>query len=347
VVGLSRDTLWYDYGFREPQGPVPRESYQKRVLKKAIFRAAKRVIGDSPPVCSSQYVVLVSRQNTRLILNEEEVVSVLTEETNLPVIRIRMEGFNRLKEMASKVRCAQMLVGVHGSALALAMFLSRGAALVELFPYAIDPRDYTPYKTLAESLALVYSSWSNSNPNNTFPHPEYPPLLGGIAHLPLQEQRDILESNSVPPHLCCTSPLWLFRVYQDTVVDTFSFRQTLQATIQRKNDLQDMNLDAGLETPLKPGPVRSVKCSRSKEGHEASETVTLSWSSPWNLKYFQKPSVNYEILLKEDGTNTAQARFSRGTQLTLNPGHGKPLTIWIRCHLNAEKGPFPTEPTRC
>lgn len=42
-----------------------------------------------------------------------------------------------------------MAIGLHGSILAMAMFLPMGALLVELYPYAVPADNYTPYKTMA------------------------------------------------------------------------------------------------------------------------------------------------------------------------------------------------------
>ena len=60
---------------------------------------------------------------------------------------------------------------MHGSILALAMFLPPRSAVVELFPYGVPPQDYTPYRTLAElpHMQLAYGAWQVSEQGCTRP----------------------------------------------------------------------------------------------------------------------------------------------------------------------------------
>ena len=56
--------------------------------------------------------------------------------------------------------CA-VTIGMHGSILILNMFLPRNALSVELYPYAVPPENYTPYRTMAHlpGMELKYIPW--------------------------------------------------------------------------------------------------------------------------------------------------------------------------------------------
>jgi protein O-mannose beta-1,4-N-acetylglucosaminyltransferase len=64
-----------------------------------------------------------------------------------------------------------------------------------------------------------YVSWSNTIEANSVPHPERGADGGGIAHLAASLQAKIRRVKTVPLHRCCTDPYWLYRIYQDTVVE--------------------------------------------------------------------------------------------------------------------------------
>ncbi|KAI0238793.1 Protein O-linked-mannose beta-1,4-N-acetylglucosaminyltransferase 2 [Lamellibrachia satsuma] len=126
-----------------------------------------------------------------------------------------------LEEIIKRIRSAAVVVGMHGSLLTLAMFMLPGSILIELFPYAVNPLHYTPYSTLASlpGMAVTYRAWRNMDPNRSVTHPSAAPEVGGIDHLERNEQDRIMCSPEVPLHLCCKDPEWLFRIYQDTIVD--------------------------------------------------------------------------------------------------------------------------------
>ena len=105
---------------------------------------------------------------------------------------------------------------MHGSALALAMFLPPGAGLLELFPYAVDSKLFSPYQTMASlpGSQLAYAAWENNDIERTRTYPDRSPDLGGLAHLDGEERRRIELSDHVEPRPCCSDPEWLYRIYQ-------------------------------------------------------------------------------------------------------------------------------------
>lgn len=280
VAGLSQHSVWYRYGFTEPQHP--KEGCEVtgefvRGFAKHIF--AKLTAGDPGKDCdeTSRYAVLIGRKTTRLIINDIELSNAIVHATGHKVVLAYLET-DDLKQIISLVSCAELLVGVHGAHLMLALFLRQGATLLELFPYAVPPDDYTPYKSLATlpGMDIVYKSWSNKWPQNSITHPDRPAEYGGLLHLKPEERKRIEGMDYVAKHLCCSDPAWLYRIYQDTVVDIPSLLDVLLDKTMPKTS------NSHLE--LYPGTVRHLSCSPSNGG------FWISWEPPWNLEVINASS---------------------------------------------------------
>ena len=175
------------------------------------------------------HIVLFSRTRNRLLLNEHDLCSMLEATFGKAVTILRMETHD-LEAQIEVLQDTDVAIGLHGSALVMAMFLPPGATLVELFPYGINPDNYTPYKTMAEldGMGIRYLRWVNTDEAGSVAHPDRSANLGGITHLPAAEQARI-RASGVPVHLCCSSPYWLYRIYQDTVVDIAAIVALLSA----------------------------------------------------------------------------------------------------------------------
>ena len=105
-------------------------------------------LGISPSESAPKEAVILSRRHNRLIVNEAELSFELAANVGVRVRTLSMEDVP-IEEIIKRLSSAVVVVGMHGSLLALAMFLPPGSILVELFPYAINPLHYTPYRTLA------------------------------------------------------------------------------------------------------------------------------------------------------------------------------------------------------
>ena len=86
--------------------------------------------------------------------------------------------------------------------------------------------------TLTPGMNLRYAAWVNTDEARSQSHPDNPPHLGGLAHLTPAERTkvgcwrrglwrrvaylsaQIIDAKTVPPHVCCSDPAWLFRIYQ-------------------------------------------------------------------------------------------------------------------------------------
>ena len=146
-VGLSKETRWYDYGFDKPQGPIKDHKATARHIRPAaeFFRAR---LGISNSQSDAKEAVILSRRHNRLIVNEAELSFELAANIWVQVRTLSLEDVP-IEEIIKRVSSAAVATGIHGSLLALAMFLPPGAILVELFPYAVNPLHYTPYRTMA------------------------------------------------------------------------------------------------------------------------------------------------------------------------------------------------------
>ncbi|GFN79273.1 protein o-linked-mannose beta-1,4-n-acetylglucosaminyltransferase 2 [Plakobranchus ocellatus] len=219
-TGLSQGTLWYQYGFYRPQGPL--------LVNASVLENVHRAVGylasilETPCLfCSSgNYLVLLSRKDNRLIINEGDLVLSLVRSTKLKVMAVSLETHS-IREIISILKGSKGILGMHGSLLIFGIFLQPGSIFIELFPYAINPSKYTPFKTFCglPGSGIVYKSWSNSNFSKTVGHPYRSPDQGGIHHLSLEAQAEIVSQTEVPEHLCCEDPSWLYHIYQDTHVD--------------------------------------------------------------------------------------------------------------------------------
>jgi protein O-mannose beta-1,4-N-acetylglucosaminyltransferase len=216
IVGNSKALTWYQYGFRGMQGPILNSYFNgdilRRILSKKLwdgFETGKRKI------------TIFSRTKNRKIVNENDLLDALRKKVNQTVVKLSLETYldQEFTVLAKEINESKVIIGMHGSLFAMIPWLPEGAIVIEIFPYAVQAKNYTPYKTLCELLNIEYYAIETLNKNMTIEYPNRPRLLGGITHLNEYERRKILESTQVPPHRCCQNPEWLFRIYQDTVVD--------------------------------------------------------------------------------------------------------------------------------
>lgn len=340
IVGLSKTTTWYQYGFVQPQGPKANILVSGHEIRQfARFMAEQLNVSRAGRPMGQDYILVFSRTQNRLILNEAELLLALAREFHMKTVTVSLEDHS-FADVVGLVGNASMLVSMHGAQLITALFLPRGATLVELFPYAVNPEHYTPYKTLATlpGMDLHYVAWWNTAPENTVTHPERPWDEGGIAHLDQAEQARILQSREVPRHLCCRNPEWLFRIYQDTRVDIPSLLQTIRRVVKGRPGPRRQKQTVSLY----PGKVREARCEASVRG--ASEArLTVSWQIPWNLKFLKVREVRYEVWLQEQGENT-YVPYILALQNHTFTENIKPFTtylVWVRCIFNKLLlGPF-------
>ncbi|XP_019750647.1 protein O-linked-mannose beta-1,4-N-acetylglucosaminyltransferase 2 isoform X3 [Hippocampus comes] len=350
-VGVSKMTTWYQYGFVQPQGPKAnilvsgneiRQFSKAFMVKMNVTRFAEvektsRNAGDESE--KDEYIVVFSRSTTRLMLNEAELIIALAQEFKMKVLKVSLEE-QSFPSIVQVISGASILVSMHGAQLITSLFLPRGAIVVELFPFAINPEQYAPYKTLATlpGMDLHYFSWRNTKEENTVTHPDRPWEQGGITHLEKQEQERILSSQEVSRHLCCRNPEWLFRIYQDTLIDIPSLLDVVREGMKTRlsfNKSKPAN-------KIHPGKVREPQCQTSVQATDKAQLI-ISWKIPWNLKYLKVKEVNYEVWIQEQGENTYMPYIIQQQNFTFSENIKPFITylVWVRCIFNNNLlGPF-------
>jgi len=348
-VGISKYTTWYQYGFVEPQGP----SHDVRVTADNIRRFCEfmRVQLNVTEVLSSseRVIVLLSRRYNRLILNEIDLAFALAQNFNQKVVTVAMETHS-FRDMIYLVSKSSILLGMHGSLLSLAMFLPRRSTVVELFPYAINPVHYTPYRTLVNlrGMDVNYLAWQNMDIAKTVPHPERSWDEGGITHLPQEEQQKIMSSHEVPLHLCCRNAEWLYRIYQDTIVDVDAVVSLLQNNDVWKPHSFSADKDYVGNKQLSPSHVRNIVCSGDKLVH-GQPSLQLSWQPPANIGFINFVELKYEVWIQEEGEDDYTAWMLTQYQYTFTAGiqPGTNYYVWIRCIVDGTVGPFNINHASC
>ena len=192
LVGLSKTTTWYQYGFFEPQSPLPNSDAKSQHLHSVSAYLLNSITKDCPICGSGGHLVLVSRKETRRILNEMDLVLAISKEFRVKVMTVSLDTLE-LAEIVPIIHSSRGIIGMHGSLLSLAMFLKQGSIMIELFPYAVNPANYTPYKTLCQipGMLIAYRAWVNQDLESSVPHPDWPAEFGGLYHLPHQQQQEV------------------------------------------------------------------------------------------------------------------------------------------------------------
>lgn len=308
VIGNSKRTAWYQYGFNGPQGPIEdksvngwhvREAAEFVKRRAAFFRRRNtfHLFNTSPQNPTSniyeqagvfdpskhdshEYIGIFDRLRSRIIVNKRELADALEKKFRMRVLFLRLES-HPLEILLDAVGNTRVLLGMHGALLVLAAFAKPRTVLLEMYPFAVPAENYTPYKTLSnlEGVNLVYRSWVNTHIEKNIPHPEYPLALGGIQSLAPEVQEQIKSTHTVPPHKCCTDPYWLYRIYQDTVVVIPEIIEVLAEALMESNAMRD---PVNVRSYLEPQPVEFVGCSSKKLEDSDQYYLDLSWTSPWN-----------------------------------------------------------------
>lgn len=333
LMGLVKNTTWYQYGFVRPQGPLEHQ-VNGFSLKTFIYFMRKKYSLEKNPEILVESAVLLVRKLNRLILNEIELTYKLVHDLGLKVEVVSQETHS-LVEIISKISTAGVLIGMHGSLLILSLFLPAGAMLLELFPYAVNPNNYTPYRTLVSlpGFNITYASWRNFDAKKTRTHPNRAPYEGGIRHLHPKEQEVILSSGEVPLHLCCDDPQWLFRIYQDTEVNVNEIVELVAKHRKHFSVNRSPIQNEILQRKLLPYRIESIKCS-SNGAHNSESILSISWDAPMNIDSVAQEGFVYELWLQELGTESYLTFHSsmNSCKVTSNDGIKKNTSyyVWIR-----------------
>ena len=217
---VSNISLWYQWGMAEKhEGPLPNPKVTPEHFREfkdyVIQKLGIRDVTECPSMMP--YGVLFSRKRHRKILNQKALIGSIENEFQLTMQVVSLEE-DSVKEIIRQLSCARLLVSMHGALMILSMFLPRGAMVVEMYPYAINPDFYQVYKRMLElqDLDIEYIAWRNMNVSESVIPSGYYFL---INELDVEERSAILSRTEAPRKICCTDPEWEFRIYQDTRVN--------------------------------------------------------------------------------------------------------------------------------
>ena len=331
-IGLVRSSLWFDYGFTGVQGRIANPTITGKDLR--LFRDFILSAGNLVPVKSSNggCVVFVKRTASRRIVNEDYVKETIINSMKLLgqkfVCLVEVDLLKDRSELIlSAVYKSDMLVGMHGAGMALAAFLPTGAAVLEMFPFAIDPVNVSPIMAMCDlrDVGLHYVYWRNLNRSSSIPPATTDPLGGGIQHLPPQRQAEILHLEKVDAVPCCHDPAYLYYMFQDTVVGN-DFDRTVSRAFKMLAEfyIDDFVFDS-YETVkrlwLMPGPVFNIACRCHDD-----KSIDISWADPLNSAEFD--SLDYEVSAVV-GDDVVYSGTVQDTQLKLHTTDCHNLKLWI------------------
>ncbi|KAJ3055011.1 Protein O-linked-mannose beta-1,4-N-acetylglucosaminyltransferase 2 [Rhizophlyctis rosea] len=366
VVGNSKLTTWYQYGFDRPQGPIENkivngmhvrevaewfvrrmgiplgedEDYNRFVGKDEDKLVEVGKAGKDLDYIGTDVIVILSRKSNRLILNEKGLAKHLEKTYGMEVKFVRNEDHS-FDEQITILRRAKMVIGMHGSILVMGMFCRRGTVLVEVYPFGVPAHHYTPYRTMANlpGMALIYRALEIAEEKNAIPHPERIALSGGLKHLPKDEQEKIKTTKYVPQHLCCTNPYWLYRIYQDTIIPPDDLTAVLDDALKESQELlsayQRRNWE---ETDLLPTRVRQIHCMEG--ANRKPGELWARWDLPWNGAKVDQ----WNIVI----TNTGREYVGGGAVPKLAIGGFKPgeeVELWVRPIVGGFKGEWGAKQT--
>ncbi|KAL1110508.1 hypothetical protein AAG570_008036 [Ranatra chinensis] len=327
-TGMLTDSVFFQYGFNMPQGP--KISNMTGIILRQFSNYILNSLGiPSPTWPQYSKCTLISRKINRKILNEckiEEYVADLTKQvhrSNITVMKVDV-SCNSTIELLSAISTSNLLIGMHGSAMILAIFLPEGASVVELFPLGISPEAVSPLNTVSHFPGIYFSylPWKNENEKNSFVHPEYPPILGGVNHLSPERRNEIINLKNIPPVLCCHDTAYLYRMYQDTIVDD-TLIPVLKKAIRNWGICCEAYDDYLDKVWFFPAPVRIITCSVTKTG------VQILWERPHNV---EERVVHYKLTLSTNGQHFSLSTTS--TFLDINTTWTKDLEVWALCSFN-------------
>lgn len=350
-IGLSKTTVWYDYGFSRPQGPLLDNKADGRQVKSTAQFIRQQLPIPSENFRAQEYLVLFTRKENRKIVNEYELILQVMKTVGMKVVNLNYESYT-LFELIMYVSNSKGIIAMHGSLLILSMFLKPGSVVIELFPYAVNPKNYTPYRTLShlKGMGLIYKAWANEFKENSVGYPDRPPDYGGLKHLENNEREVILHQSEIPPHTCCKDPSWLYHIYQDTIVNTSEISALLtEALSERPTEIE--KLDSGLI--FYPSKVQNVLCNVSQNSGKQSKAeskkmfLKLEWAVPWTVSYIRFEGLHYEVLVQEVNTDRVESFHTQINKLVVDVKFQGDCYVWVRGVINETlAGPY-SESTLC
>ncbi|XP_045623265.2 protein O-linked-mannose beta-1,4-N-acetylglucosaminyltransferase 2 isoform X1 [Procambarus clarkii] len=356
-IGLNKQSVWYQYGYGKPQGPQVRSTFSGHLLRQftAFIKEKLNIEHQSTNIPLG---ILISRKYNRKILNEDQLSVVIKDQLRLHAsqkdseVKVLSLEENNLVTLVGELSQARAAIGMHGAALILGMFLPPGAVLIEIWPYGINSSAATVYKTMCElkGFGVTHVPWMNEDPDNTIYHPEYPSFYGGLSHLSLDAQEDMikrLHESKLKDVECCDNINWLFRIYQDTKVHTTEsdakyksdpFSRILKESLRMSEEnLVNKAIEYEMQLLVYPSKVQGVQCYLIKAGHYTE--LLLKWEDPWNIRDINCQDIYFEVFVEIEGDSAIIRNIVSDRQFkTKFKFRVENVHTWITCFCNNIEG---------
>ncbi|PKA66359.1 hypothetical protein AXF42_Ash007056 [Apostasia shenzhenica] len=137
----------------EPPGFLSTADFREFLRFSLSLSHLHRVAAGEKPL-----LVLISRKNSRVILNEDEVVE-MAGDVGFKVAVVSPEKMAAVEEFAAVVNGCGVLMGVHGAGLANMVFLPTAAAILQVVPWGLDWAATAYYGRPAKRLGLKYMEY--------------------------------------------------------------------------------------------------------------------------------------------------------------------------------------------
>ncbi len=176
---------------------------------------------------SQTVITVVDRLSGRLLLNKVAVIERAL--LDLKVVVLTTDFVHGLHDTICILHRTDILVAVHGQALANVMFMKPGSVVIELFPYGWISRNGSfwrccYYRDMVEARGMTYLSYTNENYSRSFVdthsitgRPVDSHFLGGLDHEMMKQDRH-KEGNDV----------YVVMKNQNTEVDVCALQALLQ-----------------------------------------------------------------------------------------------------------------------
>ncbi|KAI3994761.1 hypothetical protein MKX01_037312 [Papaver californicum] len=128
----------------------------RKFLRHSFNLKIKNVTEMEKPV-----LILVSRQRTRALLNEKEILGLATE-LGFNAITATPEHMSNLSRFSDEINSCSVLLGVHGAGLTNAVFLPDGAVLLQVVPLGAEWASATYYGSKVGNMNIRYLEYKIS-----------------------------------------------------------------------------------------------------------------------------------------------------------------------------------------
>ncbi|XP_057529571.1 alpha-1,3-arabinosyltransferase XAT2-like [Amaranthus tricolor] len=103
-------------------------------------------------------ILLISRKETRVILNEDEMVKMMSN-MGFEIHKSMAHQTIKLDQFVEIVNSCDIIIGAHGAGLTNEVFLRDGAVVIQIVPLALDWASDTYFKSPAHQMGLKYMEY--------------------------------------------------------------------------------------------------------------------------------------------------------------------------------------------